>query len=218
VLLDIFFTPFDSLRVVLRSVIGRRKPKGKSGKYLVTTGMSVLVAGMFTETLGIRIGAGPLELSVLEGGIIVLGIALIRLLLVVIGRKLRRGLLKGVGVVGLGVALPAVPFAAPIVSAVGGLVPSFAAVSFFGGAVTRLSKTVGGVLGFGETRLQRLKRALGGVKGISTGSVGVVLTGYGIETGSLNEVYTVFGTQLSLQTVFGLLSVPGAIIYVVRNW
>ncbi len=78
---------------------------------------------MFTETLGIRIGAGPIEVSVLEAGIVVLGFALTRLLLVV-ARTLRHSLLMGVGIVGLSIALPAIPVAAPVVATVGSGVPS----------------------------------------------------------------------------------------------
>jgi len=201
---------------VLESAIKRRRRrKGKSGKYLVTTGMSVLVVGMFTESLDTRV---VFDLSVLEIGILVLGIALGRLALVVVARKLKRTVLKGVGIAGLSVALPAIPFAAPVVATVGGLLPSLVAVPFASKVITKLPTGVASVFGLGPTRFQRLKRALGGVRGVSAGSVGTVLVGYGVETGQLNEVYDVFGHQLSLLAVFSLLSVPGAIIYAVRNY
>lgn len=196
----------------------RRRPKGKSGKYLVTAGMSVLVTGMFTETLDVRVGGGWVDLSVLEIGCLILGAALCRLLLIVVGRKLKRTVLKGVGIAGLSVALPAIPFAAPIVSAVGGFLPSLVAVPMASKVATRFSAGVASALGLGPTRTQRLKRALGGVRGVSAGSVGAVLLSYGAETGQLNEMYTVFGHRLSLLTVFSILSVPGTIIYAVRNY
>ncbi len=180
--------------------------------------MSVLVAGMFTETLDVRVGGGWVNLSVLEIGCLVLGAALGRLLLTVVGRRLKRTVLKGVGIAGLSVALPAIPFAAPVVAAVGGLLPSLVAVPMASKLTTRLSVRVASVLGLGATRTQRLKRALGGVRGVSAGSVGVVLLGYGAEMGQLNEMYTVFGQQLSLLAVFSILSVPGTIIYAVRNY
>lgn len=197
----------------------RRRPRGKSGKYLVSAGLSVLVVGLFTETLDVRLGGGPLELSVLEIGILILGVALVRLFVAAVFKKLKRGVLKRVvGVLGLSAVLPAIPAAAPVVSAVGAVLPSLAAVPLAGRVTRRLSYVAADVLGLGETRAQRLKRAVGGTRGVGASGVGVVLVGYGAEMGRLGEMYTVFGHQLSLLNVFVLLSVPGAAIYAVRNW
>lgn len=216
---SILFMAVRFLRHVLESVRNRgQESRGKSGKTLVGTGLLVLVAGTFTGTLDARFGVGAIQLSVLEIAVLVLGIALVRLFVAAVLRKLKRKLLKGVlGGIGLSVALPAAPVSLPALSSVGAVLPSFA-VRPFERVSSRLSGRLSDALGIGPSRFERLKRAVGGGKGVATGGFGSALVGYGAEVGRLTRQYTVFGQQISLLTVFLLLSAPGAAVYAVRNW
>lgn len=184
----------------------RNRRKGTSGKYLVSAGLLVLTAGLFTETLGRRFGVAGVRLSVLEIGVVILGVALGRLLVRALARKLKRSALKGLAVGGLslGLGLPALP--------------ALASVPFAGRLAKRLPSGLAARLPwFGASRYQRLLRAVGGTRGIGTGGVSATLFVYGNQAGKLSEVHSVFGHRLSLATVFGLLAVPGAAIYAVRN-
>lgn len=185
----------------------RNRRKGTSGKYLVSTGLFVLTVGLFTETLGWRFGVAGVRLSVLEVGLLVLGAALGRLAVRVILRKLKRTVLKGLAIGGLslGVGLPALP--------------ALASVPFAGRLAKRLPyRDIAARLPwFGASRYQRFARAVGGKRGVGTGGMSATLFVYGAQAGELNETYPVFGHRLELATVFALLAVPGAMIYVVRN-
>jgi hypothetical protein len=185
----------------------RSRRKGQSGKYLVSTGLVVLTAGMFTDTLGRQVGLAALRVSVLEVGLLVLGVALGRLLVRAVIRKLKRSAIKGLAIGGLslGIGLPALP--------------AIASVPFVGRIAKRLpyDAVTGRLPWFGTTRYQRLLRALGGKRGLGTGSLSATLFVYGHQAGKLSEVHDVFGHRLSLSAVFGLLAVPGTLIYIVRN-
>lgn len=197
--------------MVVDRLRNRRKRQGKSGQHLVGFGLLVLTVGLFTHTLGHRLALGSGSLSLLEVGVVVLGVALARLLVRSVVRKLKRGLLKGaLAGVSLGVGLPAFP-------ALGVALP---AVPFAGELAKRVpkSKLAAHVPGLGVSRLTRLRRAVGGVRGVATGGVGVTLVTYGAQTEKLGETYVVFGSRYELLTLFLLLSVPGALVYAVRNW
>jgi hypothetical protein len=185
----------------------RDKRKGTSGKYLVSTGLFVLAAGLFTETLSWRFGVAGLQVSILETGLLILGVALGRLLVRMILRKLKRTVLKGLAIGGLslGVGLPALP--------------AVASVPFAGRLAKRLPYrgVVERLPWFGVSRYQRLARAVGGKRGVGMGGVSGTLFVYGAEAGKLGETYLAFGHRLELATIFALLAVPGAAIYVVRN-
>lgn len=185
----------------------RDKRKGTCGKYLVSTGLFVLAAGLFTETLAWRFGVAGLQVSILEIGLLILGAALGRLLVRAILRKLKRTLLKGLAIGGLslGVGLPALP--------------AVASVPLAGRLAKRLTyRDIAERLPwFGASRYQRLARAVGGKRGVGLGGVSGTLYIYGAEAGKLGETYLAFGHRLELATIFALLAVPGAAIYVVRN-
>jgi hypothetical protein len=185
----------------------RNRRKGQSGKYLVSTGLFVLTAGLFTDTLGWRFGIADVRVSVLEAGLLLLGVALGRLLVRALLRKLKRSVLKGLAIGGLslGVGIPALP--------------AIASMPFAGRIAKRLpyGAVVDRIPWSGASRYQRLLRAVGGKRGLGTGSVSATLFVYGNQADKLSETYLVFGHRLSLATAFSLLAVPGALIYVVRN-
>jgi hypothetical protein len=185
----------------------RDRQKGTSGKYLVSTGLFVLAAGLFTETLAWRFGVAGVRMSVLEVGLLILGVALGRLLVRVILRKLKRTVLKGLAVGGLslGVGLPALP--------------AVASIPFAGRLAKRLPYRgfTERLPWFGVSRFERLSRAVGGKRGVGLGGVSGTLFVYGTEAGKLSDTYVVFGHRLELAAIFALLAVPGAVIYAVRN-
>lgn len=185
----------------------RNRKKGQSGKYLVSTGLFVLTTGLFTDTLGWQFGIADVRVSVLEAGLLLLGIALGRLLVRAVVRKLKRSALKGLAIGGLslGVGIPALP--------------AIASIPFAGRLAKRLpyGPVVERIPWFGTSRYQRLVRAVGGKRGLGTGSVSATLFVYGNQTDKLSEMYSVFGHRLSLASVFVLLAVPGALVYIVRN-
>lgn len=189
----------------------RRRRYGKSGQYLVAFGLAVLVGGLFTDGLGTRVALGGVSLTVLELGVLGLGVALARMLVRALLRKLKRGLLKGALAGGsLGIGLPALP-------ALGVALP---AVPYASRLARRLptGRIARRLPWFGTSRLERLRRAVGGRRGLGTGGVGTTLVLYGARTDSLGESYVVFGNRLDLLGLFVLLAVPGALVYAVRNW
>lgn len=197
--------------MVVDRLRNRRQRNGTSGKYLVGFGLVVLTIGLFTDTLGRQVTLGRHPVTLLEVGVGVLGLALGRLLVHALVRKLKRGLLKGLlAGVTLGVALPAMP-------TLGVALP---AVPFAGQVARRVptARIARHVPGLGVSRRTRLRRAVGGVRGVGAGGVGATLVTYGAQTGSLDETYVVFGTRVELLTLFLLLSVPGALVYAIRNW
>lgn len=175
---------------------------GRSGKFLVAVGLLVLTLGMFTDSLGRRVGVGGWERSVLEIGMVLVALAVGYAFLTYLLAKLKRGMLYGVfGGIGFGLGVPALG----MVAALGALPRS-------------LGSTVHGALPWVETtRWERLLAAVGGPRGLASSCYGTVLLTAGAATDSLGEEYVVFGHHLSLLTVFLVLTAPGVVSYYVRR-
>ncbi|MFC7198855.1 hypothetical protein [Halospeciosus flavus] len=181
----------------------RTQTRGRSGKLLVAAGQSLLALGLLTDTLGQRIGAGGFSVTLLELGVVVLVVALAVAFLKVVARKVKRTVgISLLSAASLGVGVPALGAALPAVS-VGKRV------------VRRLP--LSHLPWFGKSRWERVLAFLGGPRGLATGGVGAVLLTVGAQTGKLGETHVVFGQQLTLLSLFVLLSVPGVVIYGIRR-
>lgn len=194
-----------------RGVLRRRDDRGRSGKALVGAGLTVLTLGLFTDTLAVRIGLGGLRISLLEIGVLLLGIALVVAFLRVLARKLKRKVGLGVlGAVSVGLGLPVVPALGAVLS-----------VPVAGRLLRRLprvpSMVVGRLSWFGKSRWERALAFVGGPRGAAAGGYGGTLLAVGAQTGKLSTEYVVFGNRLSLLALFVLLSIPGALVYGIRR-
>lgn len=192
---------------MVTGLLRRDENRGRSGQYLVGAGLTVLVVGLLSDLLAVRVGPPGLRLSVLELGLVALGVALGRAFVRAVKRRIRRRLLKGVlGAASLGVGLPALGVALPSLPLVGRLAKRLPLRR----VATRLPM-------LGDSRVERLARMVGGRRGVGTGGVGATLFAYGARTGTLDQQYTVFGGQLPLGTVFLLLALSGTAVYAARN-
>lgn len=183
---------------MLPTALQRTKTRGRSGKLLIGAGEAVFTLGLFTDTLGRRVRAASVDVTVLEIGVVLVGVALAVAFLKVVVRKLKR--VFGLGVVSavsLGIGLPTLGIALPAIS-VG----------------TRILRRLplSRLPWFGRSRWERALAFVGGPRGLAAGGVGATLIGIGATTGQLGETYVVFGHSLTLLVLFALLSVPGVLI------
>lgn len=185
------------------SSLRRTQARGRSGKLLVAAGQTLLALGLLTDTLGQRIGAGGFSVTLLELGVVVLAVALAVAFLKVVARKVKRTVgISLLSAASLGVGIPAL----------GAVLP---AVSIGKRVVRRLP--LSHLPWFGKSRWERALAFLGGPRGLATGGVGAVLLTVGAQTGKLGETHVIFGQQLTLLSLFVLLSVPGVVIYGIRR-
>ncbi|APX97598.1 hypothetical protein [Natronorubrum daqingense] len=189
-------------RALESSPLRTKKPRGRSGKLLVGTALVVLTLGMFTGTLDRRLEALGTSITVLEACLVLVGaavaVAFVRYLLGKLKRAAGYGLL---GTFGFGIGLPAL-----------------VALPAVGGVFRRVGSTVYGAMPWIEpSRWGRLLSVVGGPRGLASGCYGTTLLAAGAWTDSLDDSHVVFGYELTLFSVFAIMTVPGIVVYYVRR-